>query len=200
MSQSLFVAASVRPALSSSKHNVSGELVFSSVVVVWEDVPAWFSLCSASVVVSNGRRSNARTLPDTMYTRHKLNSCLNCGNQRDGNKGINDQILVDLRKDKKTPYFILHLWSRNVSSFGSYFNGSILVHLPVGFLPSRSSPLVKHHGFLYSNYPVILWIDITRRACCLPVTRGSGTIWSPTSNFSFLSSCKEKPLFSVPMA
>lgn len=100
-------------------------------------------------------------------------------------------------KNSMQLYNAHHRSRGNSSRVGHSFYSSILIHLPFGFLPRRSFPLIENHCFLHSDHSVIGGVDIAGRPCCLPVARSSSSVSSPTSSFPLLSWCEVKPLLSV---
>ena len=86
---------------------------------------------------------------------------------------------------------------RNVIRLVRGFNSSVFIHLPFGLLTSRSFPFVKHHCFLHPNDFIIRRVNVARRTCGLPIARSCGSVGSTSSDFSFLSRRKEKPLLCI---
>lgn len=83
---------------------------------------------------------------------------------------------------------------------GLRFNGSILVHLPLGFAAAGSFAFVKHHRLLEANHSVINRVNVIRRTGGLPVAGSGGSARPSAASFPLLPWAEEKPLLSVSSA
>lgn len=79
-------------------------------------------------------------------------------------------------------------------------NGSILIHLPLGFGAGRSSPSIKHHALLHSDHSAVRRVNVAWRAGRLPVAGFCSSTGLPSSYFSFLPRNEEEPLLRVAIA